>query len=240
MDNPGYVTLSRQSGLLKNMQVIANNIANMSTTGFRREGALFAEMVENAAGPGGAMAETDARVRVTDFSQAALRRTGGDYDFAIEGDGFFLVETDEGQALTRSGAFIRNSDGSVVTAEGNRVLDEGGAPLFAPPEARSIAVATDGTLSADGQPVGRIGVVTVADLTALTRRGGNLFVTDQPLQPAPQAAVFQGFTEESNVNPVREMTRMIEVQRAYELGQNFLSAEDERIRQAVRVMGSAS
>lgn len=240
MDNPGYVTLSRQSGLLKDMQIIANNIANLSTDGFRREGAVFAEMVDRLNVVGGAAAQTAARVRVTDFQQGALAPTGGAFDFAIEGDGFFMVETPDGAALTRAGSFVRNPDGDLVTKDGLRVLDEGGAPLFAPPDARDVTVATDGTLSADGQPIGQIAVVTVEDTTSLTRRDGGLFVTEDAPIPAEDARIFQGFVERSNVDPIREISRMIEVQRAYEMGQNFLNAEDERMRQAVRVIGSGA
>ncbi|MEX2521101.1 MAG: flagellar hook-basal body complex protein [Paracoccaceae bacterium] len=239
MDNPGYVTLSRQSGLLKDMQIIANNIANLSTDGFRREGAIFAEMVDRMAAVGGSVAQTAARARVTDFSQGALHATGGALDLAIEGDGFFMIETPEGPALSRAGAFARNQDGELATRDGNRLLDEGGAPIFAPPDAREIAIATDGTLSADGQPVGRIGLVTVANLTQLTRRDSGLFTTNEPLIPAEEASVFQGFVEKSNVDPIREIARMIEVQRSYEMGQNFLTAEDDRISQAIRVIGAA-
>lgn len=240
MDNPGYVTLSRQAGLMKDMRIVANNIANLSTGGYRREGAIFAEMVDRLNVVGGASAQTDARVRVTDFSQGALRSTGGTFDLAIEGEGFFQVETAAGPGLTRAGAFTRNADGELTDHAGRRLLDEGGAPVFAPPDARELTVATDGTVSADGQPVGRIGLVTVADLSALRRAEGGVFTTDEALIPAEEATLFQGFVESSNVDPIREIARMIEVQRAYEMGQNFLSAEDERQRQAIRVIGAAS
>ncbi|MEM7237968.1 MAG: flagellar hook-basal body complex protein [Pseudomonadota bacterium] len=240
MDNPGYVTLSRQAGLLKQMQVIANNVANISTDGFRRESVVFSEIVDAMAVEGGSISQTDARVRQTDYSQAALRKTGGAFDFAIEGDGFFLIETPEGQALTRAGSFARNADGEAVTADGNRVLDSGGAPLFFPPDANKISVATDGTVSADGQAVGQLAIVTVDELSRLTRTASGLLTSDQALIPAEDATVFQGFVETSNVNPVLELTRMIQVQRSYELGQSFLEAEDERIRQFIRVTGTTS
>lgn len=240
MDNPGYVTLSRQAGLLKNMQVVANNIANASTNGFRREGALFAEMVERLDVEGGSSSQASARARVTDFAQGALRATGGTLDLAIEGNGFFLIETPDGQALTRAGAFARGPEGEVLTADGHAVLDEGGAPLFAPPDAASLVISSDGVISADGQPIGQVAMVAVEDPTALVRREGGLFTTDQPLAPAEGATLFQGFVEQSNVDPVRELTRMIEIQRAYEMGQSLLQTEDERIRQAVRVLGGGA
>ncbi|MEM7508262.1 MAG: flagellar hook-basal body complex protein [Pseudomonadota bacterium] len=240
MDNPSYVTLTRQSGLLKEMQLVANNIANVSTTGFRREGTVFSEVLDRLDVEGGTLAQTAARVRTTDFQQGGLRATGGALDFAIEGEGFFMVETAEGQALTRAGSFALNAEGEVVTYAGERVLDIGGAPLFFPADAAKIEVATDGTVVADGQPIGQFGVVTVDDLTQLTRKGGTLFETELELVPAENATLFQGFVEQSNVDPIVEIARMIEVQRAYEMGQSFLENEDERIRQVVRTIGSAS
>ncbi|MEM6933308.1 MAG: flagellar basal body rod C-terminal domain-containing protein, partial [Pseudomonadota bacterium] len=127
-----------------------------------------------------------------------------------------------------------------VTQNGDRVLDTGGAALFFPPDAEDIAVATDGTVSADGQPVGQLAIVTVDDTTKLTRTANGLLSSDEGLIPVDDATVFHGFVETSNVNPVQELTRMIEVQRAYELGQSFLEAEDERIRQFIRVAGTTS
>ncbi len=237
MDNPGYVTLSRQTGLLKNLNVIANNLANMSTEGFRRESVAFTEVLKRLDVQGGSISQADARTRFTDFSQAQLHQTGGSLDFAIEGDGFFLIETSEGPALTRSGAFARSVDGELVTSNGDRVLGEGEAPLFFPADAGKVEVAADGTISADGQPVGRLALVSVDDLSALTRQGNGLFTAPDGFDPAEEATLFHGYLEKSNVDPVREISRMIEVQRAYEMGQSFLSTEDERMRQVIRVMG---
>ncbi|MEM7546942.1 MAG: flagellar hook-basal body complex protein [Pseudomonadota bacterium] len=240
MDNAGYVALSRQVGLAKDMRIIANNIANMSSDGFRRESAVFTEIVDNLGVAGGSLSQTASRVRTTDFSLGGLRSTGGEFDFAIEGEGFFRIETAEGEALTRNGSFARSADGELVTASGRRVLGAGGVPLFFPADATAINVGADGIISADGQPVGQLEIVTVEDLSDLRRREDGLFETDQPSIPAIEASLRHGFVERSNVDPVREMTRMIEVQRAYEMGQSFLETEDERIRQAVRIMGAGS
>lgn len=238
MDNPIYLALSRQNGLLKEMQVVANNLANMSTTGYRREGVIFAEEIEALPVEGGSISMTEARVRRTEFVQGALERTGGEFDVALEGDGFFMVQTPQGPTLTRNGAFSRDAAGALVTADGYPVLDAGGAPLFAP-QGRSVVIATDGTLSVDGVAQGRLGVVAVPEPDKLVREGGVMFRADQVLLPA-DGAVFQGFVEASNVQPVEELTRMIDVQRAYELGQAMLDREDERIRAAVRQLGGQS
>ena len=235
MDNPAYLTLSRQSGLLKEMQVVANNIANLSTTGYRREGVVFAEMIEPLPGEAESISMTEARVRRTDFSQGAMTRTGGALDVAIEGEGFFMVQTQQGPTLTRNGAFVRDAAGALVTSDGYPVLDEGGAALFVPPGG-SVVISTDGTVSVDGEAQGRLAIVTVPEPGRLIREGGVMFRADQPLEPA-DGAVFQGFVEGGNVQPVVELARMIEVQRAYELGQKMLEREDERIRAAVRQLG---
>ncbi|MBP7240730.1 flagellar hook-basal body complex protein [Amaricoccus sp.] len=237
MDLPGYVALTRASGLLKEMQSVANNIANVSTTGYRREGVVFAEMVQALPAEGGSVAMTAARGRFTDELQGALVETGGTLDLAIEGEGFFTVMTPAGERLTRAGAFTRNADGEVVDPAGNRLLDEGGGPIVIPFEARHVGVASDGTLSVNGEPAAKIGLVTVEDRTKLTREGGTLFSADGAV-PLFDGRIVQGFLEQSNVNPVAEMARMIEVQRAYEYGQKLSDGEDERIRLVVRTLGA--
>ncbi|MHA3914353.1 flagellar hook-basal body complex protein [Halovulum sp. GXIMD14793] len=237
MDTSGYVALSRQTGLMREMQAVANNIANISTTGFRREGVVFAEVVRALDAEGGAVALTAPRARFTDEAQGSLARTGGRFDFAIEGDGFFMVETPAGTRLTRSGAFMPNAEGELVNALGHRLLDAGESPIFVPPDARSVAVGPDGTMTADGQPVAQIGAVMPEDMLQLFREDGVNFRNESGLIPVEDAQIVQGYLEESNVNPVGEITRMIEVQRSYELGQKLLEREDERIRAVTRTLG---
>ncbi len=237
MDNPGYVTLTRQSGLLREMQSVANNLANMSTTGFQREATLFAEVIERLPVEGGSLSMADARVRATEFTQGGMMRTGAPFDMAIEGPGFFQVDTPDGLRLTRDGAFLRNADGELATPDGHRVLDAGGAPIFLPPAAAKIEISSDGTVTADGQPVAAMGVVNVADESALRRQGGVMFIPEGGVEQVFDSTIHQGFLEGSSVSPVTEITRMIEVQRAYEAGQSLLEREDERIRGVVRTLG---
>ena len=234
MDAAGYATLNRQSGLMREMGVVANNIANSSTTGFRREGVVVSEYVA-ALDQDPSLSMAHASGRHVDLSQSTIAQTGGQFDFAIQGEGFFLIETPQGQRLTRAGSFTPSAEGELVTPDGNRLLDAGGAPIFVPPDAK-VAMAADGTLSANGQPVAQIGLWQPADPLALKHQSGTLF-EGGALEPAEGATVLQGMLEDSNVEPVAEIARMIEVQRAYELGQKFLDAEDERVRGVIQALG---
>lgn len=237
MDNAGYTTLTRQAGLLREMQTVANNLANLSTTGFRKEGVIFAEHIKALDGNESSLSMATANVRLTMQQQGTLTQTNGNFDFAIEGEGFFMIETPDGQQLTRAGSFTPNGEGELVTPDGYRLLDGGGSPIFIPPDARSIAVSADGTLSADGVAQTQIGLFTPADPIDLTRQNGVRFRVDGDVIPVEDSAILQGFVEDSNVNPVLEIARMIEVQHAYELGQSFMDKEDERIRGVLSTLG---
>lgn len=233
MENAGYTTLTRQTGLLREMQVVANNIANASTTGFRQEGLIFGEYVKRTEG-GPSLSMAVANIRNTSLVQGGLTPTGGQLDFAIEGEGFFAIETPAGERLTRAGNFALSAQSDLVTLDGYRVLDAGGAPIFIPPDATDLGVSQDGTISANGQAIGQIGLVMPADMTELTREDGVMFRAESGTEPVLEARVLQGFLESSNVDPLGQIARMIEVQRAYEMGQSFLEAENERIRTALK------
>lgn len=238
MDNASYIALTRQSGLLQEMQVLANNIANANTTGYRAESLLFSEHVKALGPDTSSLSMATARVRDTVMTQGSLAQTGGTFDLAIEGDGFFLIETPQGQRLTRAGAFGPNDVGDLVTPDGYPVLDAGGAPLFVPVGAGTVGIGADGTISAGGAPVGQIGLFTPIDPTGLIRESGTLFDAQGGFVPAPEGRILQGFVENANVNPIQQISRMIEVQRAYELGQSFMENEHDRIRSVIDAVRS--
>lgn len=235
METTTYTTLTRQTGLLREMSVLANNIANVSTTGFRQEGIVFSEFVQRS-GDEPSLSMATARAQTNSFKQGTLTQTGGQFDFAIEGVGFFQVETPSGNVLSRAGSFTPNATGDLVTQNGYRVLDSGGSPIFIPPDAADLMIAPDGTISTNGRPISQLGVFVPPDGARLTRRDGVMFHTDLAAEPAPLPRVLQGFVEESNVDPISQMTRIIEVQRAYEMGQSFLDAENERVRNALKTL----
>lgn len=237
MDAAGYVTLTRQSGLLREMDTVANNIANISTNGYRSEGLIFSEYVKSA-GPGAAsLSMANADTRNIDEGQGPLKQTGGTFDLAIEGEGYFLVETPEGQMLTRAGSFTPDPEGELVAPDGARLLDSAGAPVFVPADAAEISVAADGTLSVDGQPFAEIGLYAPVEPNDLNRRSGSRFMPEAGVQPIAGGAILQGYLEGSNVNAISEIARMIEVQNAYQQGQKFLEQEDERVRAVIRTLG---
>ena len=236
MDSTAYTALSRQIGLRRELDVIANNIANASTTGFRREDLVFSEFVRSAGlnAPSVSMVQADAHRIVQ--SQGTLEVTSGTFDFAIEGEGFFQIERDGETYLSRAGHFMPDAEGLLVNGDGNRLLDAGGAPVFVPPGV-DVSLGKDGTLSANGRPLGQIGIVMPVDPIDLARAGGNLLKAAGDLVPSEGATVHQGMLEASNVNPIGELARLIEVQRRYEANKSFLDREDQRIKSVIQTLG---
>lgn len=237
MDNASYATLTRQTGLRDELQVIANNLANASTTGYRREGIVFSEFVSRHEDADASLSMARANVRIIDRSQGQLQQTGGMLDFALEGEGFFLVEGREGRFLTRAGNFHLNPAGELVTADGARLLDAGEAPIQLPADASGLSLAPDGTLSIDGRAVAQVGVFNPADPMTLSRAAGVRFTAEAGVVPVAAPSMIHGFVEGSNVDPVLEVARMIEVQRAYEAGRSFGAGEHERMRDVIQTLG---
>lgn len=232
MDNTSYVALSRQMTLERQMAVVAGNIANMNTHGYKTEHMLFAAALERAGQPGRVAFVQDVGL-VRDPAPGALETTGNPLDLAINGDGYFTVETTAGPRYTRGGHFTVDAAGALVTSSGAALLDAGGAPVQLPPEAGAVSIAKDGTISSDEGIVGRIGLVHFADETALRREGDGRFATDQAPEPVARPEILQGRLERSNVQPVLEMTRMMETVRAFQNTQSLLETHHEMVRRVI-------
>lgn len=241
MNSSNYINVARQSGLLKELNTIANNMANISTTGYRREGAVFSEFInaqDKGVHPDSPHALQDSTsighlgAHYTDFSTGAMSMTGGSLDVAIDGEGFFSVETPGGQMLTRAGSFLTDKNGVLMTPTGYPVLDDAGSKIQIPAGAGAVTIGGDGTISADGNPIGKLGILT-ADDTQLSRLGENLWRAEGGGVAVENPRVQQGFLEGSNVNPIHEIARMIEVQRSYEAGQKLLDIEDDRVAKTI-------
>lgn len=238
MDNAlYYLAVNRQTGLSLELDTVANNVANMNTIGFRREGMTFTEFVL-AAEVGESVSMGDLGARYASEMPGALVITGGELDLAIEGRGYFMIQDEDGVQLTRAGAFQTSPDGILVTPSGQEVLDVGRAPIFIPPQATSLVIGTDGTISANGEPIGQVGVVD-ASRELVSRSGNTAFtVEDDAFEPVAFPRVRQGALEGSNVDAVSEISRLIEITRAYETAQSLVEDEDDRIRNAIQTLGS--
>lgn len=221
----------------------AHNLSNANTTGFKKS--LMASMAQvdiqrNDEYKLHQDEEHQMSENYIDFEQGSLVGTENAFDMALEGDGFFTIETDNGVRYTRNGSFTRNGMGELVTLQGNRVLDVNGSPISLD-EARDMSVSSAGVVYADGVSVGQLGLVDFVDKrTALSREGYNLFSLRDP-EAQPQAAlnarVKQGFVEASNVNIVDAMVEMIRFQRNYEMDQRAVTSCDETLQKAVNEVG---
>ncbi len=242
MENALYVGLSRQMILRREMEIIANNIANMDTNGFKVESMIQkTDPSEPAVTLGGPrpvkFVAPDGVAR--DFGQGVLTRTGGELDMAIEGKGFFQVQTPQGPRFTRDGRFTTDTTGRLVTQGGHAVLDASGGEIIINAEKGQVSVGSDGSMSQGNETVGKVGIYTFTNPGALEKAGDNLFRNGSNLaaNPAAEAKLRQGFLEGSNVRPVLEITRMVEVSRAYESTTKMMESEAELSRRSVERLG---
>lgn len=239
MENSIYIGLSRQVALRRQLDVVANNIANVTTPGFKGQEVLFQQYTVGAAG-------NDSYSMVSDYGSyrdtrpGPVARTDNPLDVAIEGNGFLVVETAEGPRYTRSGRMSIGPDRQLVDSNGLPILGEGDQPITIPENATEITIAPDGTISNVAQQIGRLRVVRFEREQFLTEQGRGLFSSTEPPVPVQDPRVRQGSLESSNVQPVIEMTRMIELQRQYQSTQRLLETEHENQRNAISKLSRLS
>ena len=245
MENALLVGLSRQMSLRRELDVIANNVANVSTNGFKAQSSRFeSHLMPKASGD--AFKRPDRRLdyvidkgTVLDRSSGAIEFTRNPLDVAIKGDGLFAVQTAAGERYTRNGAFTLDQQGQLVTSDGNAVLGDNGPIVFDRSET-DISVAPDGTIASAQAQHGRIRVVRFADMRSLRNEGTNLFAATVPAEPAGATSRLEsGALERSNVNAVGEMTRLIEVNRAYSSIASMVGQIEELKRTAVTRLADA-
>ncbi len=243
MENASLVAVSRQIALGAQMETVANNLANMNTPAFKSQSLLFAAMLEGQEGfiddPLGPVAFNQTLGTYVDFSAGSLASTGNPLDVGISGEGFFSVETPDGVRYSRNGRFALGPGGELIDSSGNKVLGNGGGPLVIP-EATDISIATDGTISANGAVVGRLGIVSFDETHRLERTGDGLYdAGDMAATPMEAPEVAQGMIEQSNVSAVHEMTRMVEVSKEYQRITRLIEQESERQRLALQRLSRA-
>lgn len=247
MDVSSFVLLSHEQALRRQLDVAANNMANVSTTGYKREQAVFHEYVENAQDAPVQDARKTAFVldygAVHDVAQGAFQATGNSLDVMIEGPGYLNVQMADGSTgYTRAG-FVKVLDtGELATSGGQRLLDENGQPIAVPTDQlASLTITADGSVMAGEDPVGRLAVTSFTDENMLEVRGdGMLTGTGGRLMTAAQTKLRTGGVEASNVEPISETTRMVEVLRSYQTSQRLSSDLADMRRRAIDRLSKVS
>jgi flagellar basal-body rod protein FlgF len=244
MENPTYIALSRARTIARDMTSVANNIANASTNGFRAERTLFQEHLAKT-GPVGQrerISFVDDVGLYRDTREGPLEVTNNTLDLAIRGAGYLVVRTPGQDMYTRSGRFQVDANRQIVTADGYPIVGVNDAPitLQAGADISSIRIQGDGAMTSNVGAVGQIQMVQFADEQIMRKASSGMYATDQAPLPASRASLLQGSLEGSNVQPVMEMTRMMEMLRDYQSAQKLVDSEHERQRTAINRLAKTS
>lgn len=239
MDTKILVSLSHQVAMRRQMDIIANNIANMNTTAYKRESIMFNEYLSDI---GGSLPEDFKEVSFVQemgiarqMTNGELLTTGNVLDVALEGEGMFKVRKVDGEiAYTRNGHFALSNENTLITTDGHEILDEGDAPIEFPPNADGFKIAEDGTVSAEeiGE-ISRVAVHQFENYGALRKIGDNLYSAEEIPTPSENFRLSQGMLETSNVSPVLEITNMIHLSRAYAQTSNLIDQVQQTQSQAI-------
>lgn len=234
MENTGYIALSRQIALGRKMDIVSNNIANMTTSGYQSQHMLFTEEISRAD-------RNEDISMVMDYgtyrnlTSGPITTTGNDLDVALNGNGFLAVQGPDGaEKYTRNGSFQLNELRELVNSSGLPLLDEGGKPIAIPEGESQISISSTGAVSTENGEIGQMKIVRFDNPQDMDAIGGSLFETTQTALPDETTQVMQGMLEQSNVNPIIEMTQMIEINRAYQTTARLLQNEHDRQRDAIR------
>lgn len=234
MENISYVGLSQQIALQREMDVTASNIANMNTAGYKSQGILFLDYLNHPKNGDTPIKQVEDYGSYRDLATGSFKQTFNRLDFAIEGEGYFAVQTPAGLRYTRDGGFSLDANRNLVTKSGYPVQGDGG-PISIQADATDIHVTADGTVTTDKGSVGKIKVVTFANRQALKPTGDNLYDSGKEQeQPVDSPRVEQGMIENSNVNPIVEMNKMIRISRMYEAAQHMIMSDHERMLTAIQ------
>jgi flagellar basal-body rod protein FlgF len=234
MENTLYIGLSKQVTLRENMDIIAQNVANVNTPGYRAQNMVFAEYIVDPS----RMKEDIAMVldygqyQVTD--PGSIKETGNPFDVALVGNGFLGIETPEGTRYSRAGNLIMDSEGVLRNQLGMAVANEGGGEITIPADAKEVIIDRQGNISTENGVVGKLMIVEFEHYQNVNPEGNGLYKAEEDGFPAENTKVLQGRLEGSNVQAVVEMTRMIDVLRDYQAVQNMMQSEHERMRTSAR------
>ncbi len=238
MELTSYVALSYLTAQSRALDVTAANLANTGTPGFKAERMLFSDWLGPQRGTDGShgrgpVAFVQDRASYRDRATGPLSHTGNPLDLAIAGDGFFTVDTPRGPRLTRAGRFSPTPDGRLTNGEGNALLDTAGAPIRLAAADTQLKVTADGTLASENGPIARIGVVQPDDPMRMRAEGSTNLRADAATTPVDAPRIVQGAVEDSNVQPVLEMTRMMAGLRQFQFASQLVQSEGERRQSAI-------
>lgn len=241
MQNGLYVAVSAQVALERRMETIADNIANMNTVGYRATGVSFES--EMARTGDTTLNYVSSGADYVSRRLGGLIKTGNPLDFAVQGDGWFGIKTPQGTAYTRDGRAQIDESGMLRSLNGDPILDAGGAPILIDTAAGPLNVSADGMINQNGRQVGAIGLFTIDANSNLSRTENSGVIPDRPARPLldfTRDGVVQGAVESSNVDPVREMTRLIDVSRAFDGVAAESSQTESSLQDAIKALGSSS
>jgi flagellar basal-body rod protein FlgF len=241
LDSALYVSLSSQIALERRLTTLADNVANANTVGFRATEVKFENLVDRRRPADVAFVSSGQDYLST--RNGGLQQTGNALDFAVQGEGWFSIQTPAGQALTRDGRFTITDLGELVTINGYPVLDAGGAPIQLDPQGGPPEATRDGALLQNGVQQGVLGLFSFDPQDGYRRHDNSAIIADgepQPIVDQADAGVVQGFIENSNVNPVSEMTRLIMVTRAFENVAALIRDSETATEEAIRTLGGTS
>jgi flagellar basal-body rod protein FlgF len=233
-----YVGLSGQIALQQRLETIAHNVANSSTAGFRSEEVKFETVLSRV--PPNPVAFASAGGTYLSRQTGDIVRTDNPLDVAVQGDVWMSIDVQGKQVYTRDGRMMMSATGDLQSLSGNPILDVGGAPIVLNPAGGAPEISRDGTITQNGQQIGAIGLYRIEEDAKLTRAENSGVIPNRPATAAldfSNVGVVQGFTERGNVNPVLEITRLIEVHRAFDALTNSMAAEDSTMQTAIRELG---
>lgn len=241
MESSLYVGLSRQLVLDHAMNLVANNVANANTAGYRAQNPMFQEYVSKEKYDKSALSMVYDMGQYDSTQAGTIQFTGNTYDVALNGPGFIGVKTPSGDTqYTRAGNLTVNSNGELVTSSGYKVAGPGGDGITIPSTAKEVKMTDQGEVAADGNVVGRIGVFEFDNLQDLRPEGNGLYSSQTPGRPATDTKLLQGSLEGSNVNAIQETTRMIEILRKYQSTMRMIQNEQERQVNAMQTLAKTN
>ncbi len=240
MENALIIGLSQQTALQRDLDIIAHNLANMNTNAYKAERPLFHTYLASIRDVDGRhdQAKMVNDIGMTrDMSEGALKTTSNPFDLAVNGKGYFVINTPAGERYTRNGHFTLDSSGQIVTEDGNPVMGDGGAITITNDDG-DIHVGGDGTISGRNGQIGKLRVAGLNGELAMKKEGASLYTTSETLTTPADFKISQGALESSNVQPVVEISHMIEIMRAYQATATMTQSQEDLMRQAIDKLGA--